>query len=347
MSRLVDAIVDADRSIELVALGGDAKALPGGMARVDEPPHLPTNLGWTLVGIPQAAIRARVDLIHAPAYTCPFLASVPVVLSVHDVSYVVHPQWSPHPIGPLRQWFYRRSATSATRILTISDFSAAEIVRVYGIPRERISVSPLGVDRFFSPTDGDLPEALPASVREPYLLHVGDLHERRNLGVIVEALTQVRRNFGTASALSLVLAGVDRGLTAGLREMSERAGIGNAVVPLGEVSDDQLRRLYRDAAALVYPSLYEGFGLPLIEAMACGTPVIGSNCASIPEVLGGAGVIVEANDAAAWSRAIIDVVNSAERRAALRAAGLARAARFTWQQTAEVTIATYKQALAS
>ena len=90
-----------------------------------------------------------------------------MVLTVHDVSYVVHPQWSPHPVGRLRQWFYRRSATSATRVLTVSEFSAAEIARVYGIPRDRIAVSPLGVDPIFSPSDPDLPAELPVTVSEP------------------------------------------------------------------------------------------------------------------------------------------------------------------------------------
>ena len=127
---LTRALLTLGEPLELVALGGrDSSAIPRGVGHVAEPPHPPTNLGWTLVGLPRAARRAAVDIIHAPAYTAPWWSPVPVVVTVHDVSYELHPQWYPYRRDWLRRAFYRRSAQAARHILTVSRFSAAEITR--------------------------------------------------------------------------------------------------------------------------------------------------------------------------------------------------------------------------
>ena len=223
-------------------------------------------------------------------------------------------------------------------MLTVSAFSASEIASAYGVPRSRITVTPLGVHAAFGAGDPNLALDLPANVTEPFLLHVGDLHERRNLPMLVEALLAARRHFGALAALSLVVAGVDRGVSEGLCAMAAEAGAPEAVVALGVVDEDRLHALYRGATALVYPSLYEGFGLPLVEAMASGTPVLASHEASIPEVLGGAGMLLDPHDVSAWRDAIIRVVNDGSLRDDLRARGLARAATFTWQRTARLTL---------
>jgi glycosyltransferase involved in cell wall biosynthesis len=228
-------------------------------------------------------------------------------------------------------------------VLTVSAFSATQISRAYGIPLECITVTPLGVRSTFGAGDPNLPLDLPANVIEPFLLHVGDLHERRNLTVVVDALLEARRHFGAAAAMSLVLAGVDRGVVEGLCAMAAEAGTPEAVVALGPVEEDRVRALYRGALALVYPSLYEGFGLPLVEAMASGTPVLASHEASIPEVLGGAGLLLDPRDVSAWREAIIRLVNDEALRDDLRARGLARASTFTWQRTARLTLDTYRE----
>jgi glycosyltransferase involved in cell wall biosynthesis len=126
--------------------------------------------------------------------------------------------------------------------------------------------------------------------------------------------------------------------------MARDAGAGDAVLLLGVVDEPRLRALYRSAEALVYPSRYEGFGLPVLEAMASGTPVIASNAASIPEVLGDAGILVDPGDTRGWSRAIAQVAGDEPRRREMTAAGLARAARFTWRRTAQITLAVYRRA---
>jgi len=165
--------------------------------------------------------------------------------------------------------------------------------------------------------------------------------------VVVAALLESRGHLETRGlpALSLVLAGVDRGVGDALSAIVSDAGAPEAVVRLGSVSEDQLQRLYRCATALVYPSRYEGFGLPVLEAMASGTPVIGSRAASIPEVLGDAGLLVDPDDGRAWARAIVEIVNDEPLRRRLSAAGLARAATFTWERTARITLDVYRRAI--
>jgi len=343
--RYVNGLVPSLRALgvplDLVVLGGSPRDVPGGVAHVAEPRHPPTNLGWTLVGLPIAARRARIDLLHAPAYTAPVGIRTPVVVTIHDVSYERHPEWYPYRRDRLRRAFYRASARSAVRVVTDSAFSAAEIHAAYGIARDRIAVVPLGVvPRFAS-------EATAANVPAPFVLHVGDLHTRRNLPVVLDAVMALRRRGGAAAGLTLALAGVDRGMVADLHARAAAAGASEALAVLGIVSDARLDALYREAAVLVYPSLYEGFGLPVLEAMARGTPVVATRASSVPEVLGDAGVLLEPDDAAGWVASLDAIIGQPERRAALAEAGRTRAAAFTWERTARETYEVYLAALAA
>ena len=342
--QLLQALVALDEDVAIVALGGDRAEVPAGVDYEAEPPHPPTNLGWALVGLPRAAQRARIDVLHAPAYTAPLWGAPPVVLTVHDVSYARRPEWYPYRRDLARRAFYRRSARRATVVLTDSTFSATEITAAYDIPPGRIVVAPLGVDHRFSPaTTGDACE-LPQEISGPFVLHVGDLHERRNLAMLVDAVIGARRHFGGAAGVSLVLAGVDRGVGDALCAIATDARVPEAVVRLGPVSEELLLSLYRCATALVYPSYYEGFGLPLLEAMACGTPVIASRAASIPEVTGDAALLLDPEDVEGWTSAIVNVVNDDDCRYQLRSRGLARATEFTWTRTARITLDAYLRA---
>ena len=340
---LTRALLALGEPLEVVALGGrDSGAIPGGVGQVAEPPHPPTNLGWTLVGLPRAAAGAGVHLVHAPAYTAPWWSPVPVVVTVHDVSYELHPEWYPYRRDWLRRAFYRRSARTAAHVLTVSRFSASEIASAYRIPLDRISVTPLGVDDVFAAGDGEVSAELPSGVVPPYVLHVGDLHERRNLAMLLEAVLTVRRA-GTLGKLSLVLAGVDRGVADGLRDLAARHGIPEALVQPGRVREKDLRALYSQAVALTYPSLYEGFGLPLLEAMRGGVPVIAANTASIPDVVGPAALLLDPRDVEGWAKAIVEVATDEHTRARMCAAGVARAAEFTWERTARLTLDVYRR----
>ena len=341
VSELARALLSIDPSLDLVALGGARDSLPTGMRHVGEGWSPPTNLGWAAVGLPRAARRAAVDLIHAPAYTAPLHAAVPTVLTIHDVSYERHPEWYPYRRDWARRAFYRWSARAAAHVLTVSEFSRGEITAAYGIAPDRITVAPLGAGDAFG-GGASFRGPLPPGVEAPFLLHVGDLHERRNLSVVVRGLIEARRRL-TVPRLSLVLAGIDRDVGSRLASDAAERGAPDAIVRLGAVTEPALRALYHAATALVYPSRYEGFGLPLVEAMAVGTPVLASRAASIPEVIGEAGVLLDPDDPGRWADAIVGVVTDAVLRARLRTDGLARAAMFTWQRTARITLDVYQR----
>jgi glycosyltransferase involved in cell wall biosynthesis len=343
VGELYRAIHEIERSVDVVAIGGSPDILPAWMES-RRAPAFPSNLGWMAASVPLAARGASLDVYHAPAYTAPLWGVHPLALTIHDVSYERVPEWNAYKNDRLRRWFYRASATRADLVITDSTFSQQEIAAAYGIPAAAIRVVPLGVGAPFTADDvrGSADRASP-----PYVLHVGDLHVRRFVSVALEAVLDLRRTAGSCAGLTLVCAGPDRGTGAALRHQAAEAGMRDALVVRETVPDAELVALYRRAAALVYPSRYEGFGLPLLEAMACGAPVIAARAAASPEVVGEAGVLVAADDVRAWREAIEAVVTNHEHAAALSVRGRARAARFTWQRTAAATLAALRACAAS
>ena len=343
---LFGALAEGDPTFRIVAVGGEAEvALPAGIERAAGGVSLPTNAGWMLMGLPRAARRARVDLFHAPSYTAPVAGPRPLVVTIHDVSYERHPEWYPYKRDPIRRAFYRRSATSADRIITDSEFSRTEIVQAYDLPPDSITVVPLAAGRVFQPGP---PLPLPAGWPTQYVLHVGDLHERRNLPMVARAVAAVRAHDRARRDLTLVLMGADYGGGQALRALLA-SGPGEAppILQAGITSEETLLAAYRSATALVYPSRYEGFGLPLLESMACGTPVIAARTSSIPEVTGDAAVLLHPDDEAGWAEAIQRMLGDEQFRASRRAAGLARASTFSWIRTARETAAVYRSLLDS
>jgi glycosyltransferase involved in cell wall biosynthesis len=336
VQELFTAIPAAVPEVVPIAIGAaSSAAVPPGVTTAPPGPSLPSNLGWSLSGLPLGARRVSADVFHAPAYTAPLWGVRPLVVTIHDVSYARHPEWYPYTIDPVRAAFYRASARRADRILTDSAFSRDEITAAYGIDRRRIDVVPLGVGRRFTPDE--------SVVREPVVLHVGDLHERRNLSMVLEVVMTLRRSFAGCRSLRLVLAGTDRGLLDVLTRQagSDRGALSHLAAP----TDGELVDWYRRASVFVYPSRYEGFGLPILEAMACGTPVVASTAGSIPEVAGPAATPVDPDDTNGWSDAIRSVLSDPALAADLSARGLVRAATFTWEATARGTVASYERAM--
>ena len=327
-------------SHEIVLFGAPAATpLPVSIQRRPVKRRTPTNLGWSLVDLPLAVGRERLDVFHAPAYTAPLRRGRPLVLTIHDVSYERHPEWYPYRRGPMRRWFYRRSAMSADIIITDSEFSRAEISDAYSIDPERIVVVPLGVGRPFLGAIRN-PENV---FKEPYLLHVGDLHTRRNLGMLIRALAHGRSDSLIDRMPLVVLAGVDRGERARLEDEARRARV--SLCFAGVPADATLAGLYAGAAAFVYPSRYEGFGLPLLEAMACGAPVIAARAGAIPEVVGNAGILVDPDDESAMASAIAQIIHDGGVADRLRETGRLRASAFTWERTTALTVAAYGTAM--
>jgi glycosyltransferase involved in cell wall biosynthesis len=298
----------------LEALGGlDYLVLRGGGG-------LP-ELWWEQVSLPRALRRDSADLVHVPNCFLPLRRPCPGVVSVLDLAFEDHPE----DFAPRTRWKYRaltpRAVRSAERVIAISAFTARDVVERYGVHEQKVRVVPL------APA---LPEASGIRHRAsgPYLLAVGDLRAKKNLRRLVQAFGMLDTGH------RLLLAGQDAGEGAALRAPG--------VELLGYVDDAQLDALLRGADALVHPSLYEGFGLVVLEAMERGTPVVAADATALPETAAGAAELCDPLDPADIVRAIRAVLDDPEPYVAL---GRARAAEFTWARTARETRAVYEELL--
>lgn len=343
---LTRAMLAERPSIQIVAIGLESPRLaPGGVIALAPRLTPPSNLGWALVGLPMVAVGRHLDVFHAPAYTAPLVGLRPRVVTVHDVSYARSPQDYPYKRDRLRRWFYRQSAIRADAVITDSHFSRIEIMGAYEIPETRITVVPLGVGHPFRPGTGLDPAA---PVTAPFVLHVGDLHSRRRPGMLLEAVLRLRAQHESLRTLKLVLAGRDHGMGGDLRDRAAAAGAVDAIVLPGVVSEETLVALLQHTSAFVYASRYEGFGLPLLEAMACGAPVVALRAASVEEVVGPAAVLLDASaESNALADALAQVLLLPDVAHSLRTAGLSRAASFTWQRTAAATLDVYERVRAA
>jgi glycosyltransferase involved in cell wall biosynthesis len=254
----------------------------------------------------------RLDLVHCTTFRGPARARAPVVLTVHDLAIVRYPEAFPRWHRQYGRTGLRRTLQAADAIVAVSEFSKGETVALAGVPADRVRVVPNGVDGVFA-AEG------PAAAGD-YVLTVATLEPRKNLARAVEAAR---------------LAGVE------LRVVGAR-GWGGVDVPgwVGEVPDAELAALYRGARCLLYPSLYEGFGLPVLEAMACGTPVVTSRGTAMEEVAGEAAVLADPNDAAALAAGLAE---AQERRDELAHGGLERAGAFTWKRAADSVEALWRE----
>ncbi|MEJ7845358.1 MAG: glycosyltransferase family 1 protein [Acidimicrobiales bacterium] len=308
---------------------------------------------WTLAGRPRLdgnGPLGGVDLVHVlhPAVAVPTRA--PVVHTVHDVLPLLEPGW----YARSERWLSRRAhadlAERSSRILCVSPYVATQVVELLDVDAARVTVVPNGLADRFRVTPATFHPGRPAATAdlgvEPgrYLLHVGAITRRKNLVALVAAVAALP----PAVVPALVLAGPDGLGAEAVRAEVDRLGLADRVRFAGYVPDDALPGLVAGAAALVHPSLGEGFGLTPLEAMAAGTPVVVAGAGSLPGVVGDAGVVVgDVTDGDAWAAAIASLLADDERRAALVTAGRSRAATFTWTTAARATLAVYGEVLAA
>ncbi len=283
------------------------------------------------------------DIFHATEHLLPPLKNVKTVFTLHDLIFQLYPEYH----LPLNRRFLQtampRFLRRADAIIAVSQCTKQDAIRFYHVPPSKITVIPEGVNPALRPEmDPDRRAAVRARYAPPgpFLLFVGTVEPRKNIPTLVDAVRLLQER---GHPHHLLIAGRTGWLYQGIFDHVERSGIKDAVHFLDYVPDADLPALFAACDAFVFPSLYEGFGLPPLEAMACGAPVICSNTSSLPEVVGDAALLVNPRDVGALAAAIERVITDAALRAEMHARGLANAARFSWEQAARETIAVYER----
>lgn len=311
--------------------------------------HRLARIVWEQTAWPLAAWQRRLDLLHGMAFATPLLSPCPTVVTVYDLSFVHYPDRF-----PLAQRYYllaqtRRACRQARRVVAISAAGRQDIHQVLGVALARIDVVLPGVDRAFRPLPPEQVAAFRQAKQLPdrFILHVGTLQPRKNLPTLIAAFADLIRQSPRYADLQLVLVGGKGWLYDEIFAQVEKLELQQQVRFAGYVPDAELPLWYNAGALLIFPSVYEGFGLPILEAMACGTPVIAADTAVVPEVIGEAGLLFPATEAAALADALGRVLDQPELAATMRRAGLIQAQRFTWEQAGRQMVAVYQQALAA
>jgi glycosyltransferase involved in cell wall biosynthesis len=323
--------------IELVPLRHEGSRRAGTVGRVMR--GLRREVAYFTVQLPRRARRLRLDALHCPAPLAPVRSPVPTIVTVHDILGLDHPEWFTRALAVHSRLVLTPVLRRAECVLVPSVHTRDRLVARLGVEPERMRVVPLGVDPQFSP--GDPPPGLLHRLRleGPYLLTVGTLQPRKN---VESALRAFERLVAEGADQRLALVGGRGWRDDALAELIRRSPAAERIVVTGRVSDEELVGLYRAADCFVYPSRYEGFGLPPLEAMACGTAVVSSKRTSLPEVVADAALLVDPDDVDAIEHALSEVLSSAELRAELVKRGRRRAAEFSWRRCAELTAEAYR-----
>ncbi len=292
--------------------------------------------------VPALAFRDRLAVLHSQ-YVIPLVSSTRDVVTIHDILFETHPDLFEGAFSERSKALIRRSARRARLVLTVSEFSRSALIERYELSPDKVVVTPNGVDRqVFRPFPADS-----TGVRErhgldgPFLLAVGRIEPRKNLVRLIRAFSRARERL--SGGVRLVVVGQEDFRSRDVFQEAARQPEGS-IVFLGAVPDADLPALYNQAEALAYPSLTEGFGIPLLEAMACGTPVLAARRGALPEVGGDAVLWIEPEDEEAIARGIERILSDSELRRRLRGAGPSRARLFDWSDTAKRTLQAYHQA---
>ena len=328
---LIEAYRNRDSGIDLVPISS-----PSDLTRTSS---RFSRMLWDMHGVAGSATSAGVDVLHMTRFAAPPRFESPTVVTVHDLIPLQLPEYRVSPYARVQVELARRTVPRATRVIVPSQYVAEVVTDLLDIERQRIDVIPMGVA---VPAD----ERLPRFLSGPYILHAGGFDARKNLSTLLRAFAHASRELGPDWRLVLLGAGHTGNATVypPVGPIFEELGLQERVVLTGRVSEREKHALYRHAAIAANPSLSEGFGLPILEAMAHGVPVIASNRTSHPEVAGDAALLVEPT-IDALADAIARLAADDVLRAKLSDKGRARAAEFSWARTARATIETYRRAL--
>ncbi len=335
--RLVEHLAAVDPSLEIIPV---------------HPP--PTgDLGkvfFEQVTFPRQARRVGADVAHVPYWAPPLVSTVPTVVTIHDLIPLRLRAYRGGPLVRLYTALVSASAPSATLVLTDSEASRHDVLTSLGLPPERVRVVPLAVDARFRPETELDDEAIRARYGLPgrYILYLGGFDVRKNVGVALQAWGWLGPVLGEECPLVLAgrLPARDTPFAPDPRRQARQLGLSPEWVRMiGPVREEDKPAIYRGAVAFIYPSRYEGFGLPVLEAMACGVPVVASDVSSIPEVVGSAGILLPPDDAEGMAGALLQLAQDENFWAEMRRRAVEQARRFSWKETARRTLEAYRDAL--
>ncbi len=347
---LVTSLAEIDPDNHYQLLVGEAdRALLGGL-----PENFQTTIdaspGYSLreqISISRHLLELRPDLFHSPHYVLPSRLPCPTVVTIHDVIHLLYPQFLPNRIASYyARFMIRRSLLRGQRVVAVSETTRNDLQTLFPKIANHIAVVRNGVDPIFHrlPTTAELDDCLSRlGVALPYLLFVGNPKPHKNLEGLLRAYAAAITTSDIEENLTCV---GDRGNHSDeLRRLCSTLEIGDRVQLIGHVSRSDLACLYRAASLLLFPSLYEGFGLPVVEAMASATPVLASDVPAVREVAGNAADFFDPNDVDTMKTALLRLLGDPERQAELVTRGLERAREFSWQQCARQTLAIYRSAV--
>lgn len=315
----------------------------GAGARLDK-------LLWETVSLPLAGARYRQQLLHSLYFAAPIVSPMPFVVTIHDVIPLVSPGYHRGRASASYAWLMSRAVRHAAAVITVSEHARGDIVRTLRIPPDRVFVTPEAADERFQPgLSSEERMMLSARYNLPprYVLYLGGTERRKNLETLVRAWSLVGRQMKDREA-TLVIVGKfppPDSLYPDIPGLISTLPNTGSIRLLEQVAEVDKPGIYRHALAFCFPSTYEGFGLPPLEAMASGVPVLSARATSLPEVVGAAAQLLEPHDASAWASALLQLIDSPSSRAEWSARGLARASQFSWRRTAAQTAIVYRQVL--
>lgn len=311
-----------------------------------------SNLGkvwFEQITFPRACRHLRADVAHVPYWAPPLRPTIPTVVTIHDLIPLLLREYRGGPLVRFYTALVGYTARSATQVLTDSEFSRQDIIAHLGLVPDRVRAIYLAAGESYTPTPAPTDADVRArySLPERYVLYLGGFDVRKNVATLIAAYHRATPAIGETHPL--VIAGklprTDTPFAPDPRRLAQERGLGDRAVRFIDFPDDADKpALYRGATAFIFPTRYEGFGLPPLEALSCGTPVVGSDASSIPEIVGEGGLLLPPDDVEGMAQALVKLATDVHFRAELSQRALTQAARFSWEQTAQETLATYQTA---
>ncbi len=307
---------------------------------------LACDIFWMQFILSRELKKHKLDLLHCPAFKAPLKSPVPLVVTFYDIHILKHPHDYNLWLSSYLNFMLPKIAKTADKIITISEFSRRDIVNTLSIPEEKVTVTYCGVnDTFRVTTDNALKNNIlkKYKLNKKFILYVGALQPRKNIPALLKAYSELKKNHGFD--YDLVLVGSTGWRNKRIFTLIEKLGLNNDVRFLGHVPEADLPVIYSLAEFFVYPTFFEGFGMPVLEAMSCGCPVITSDTSSLPEVVGDAGIMVDPGNTQELKNAMLRLSRDHSLKNELKEKGIRRAKMFSWDKCARETLGVYKEVI--